>query len=876
MSFYSIDSTRVSHKEYWWGNRSPLVLIGWLTKWLRIRLPNSTDDPNVESTYPFIREALPDDVAIGFSPLVTTLQQLGFEEPVHHVIQDPGTSTTIHWATFRHSSGQHFARIHKRIWHQAQKSDRGTFVQFFTSYADGTFLCSSSGKPDLDAPPTVTMLRRRGMDPSRLWDEHLKVSGAQVGKEIISSSNTQDTLYAIERLHALLRDFHLARGVFKPRNEAERASDEAFTTRVAEANAGGMQYPEVLAELERLQTAKPGWGNAIVILIISIAMFVAAGTAYRNWEFTLLLIPILLFHESGHWVAMKVFGYRNLRMFFIPLFGAAVTGKHWNVPGWKKALVSLAGPVPGILLGVVLSIIGLVAHHPALTKASLFLLLINGFNLLPVLPLDGGHVLHTTLFCRNRYLDIAFRVMAILALLLLSVAGIGRFFMYIAIPMAIGLPIAFKVAKVTDKLRNASLPPPFPGEDKISIPTAELIITSLKAEMPAKTSNKVLAQQALTVFETLNAKPPGVLGTIGLLAVHGGAVVLTVICGFLLVLDKEGGGLKNFARAAIRQPQHNYACGNERHQPGKSVASAEPRNTIIATFPKRAEAEQAFKQLGTRLPAVGSLSLLGDSVLLSLPAADDAAREEWFNEVQSRSTNLFVALSNRPVNLSLMCVALNQAKASNIVSELSSYLDLAYFPELIPPWSSAAVGTQWEKHRSARQAWASIALKTTGIWKDAELKSISTKMSAAMRRGAQSDMEKLQKEHEAKQKELQTRAYEDLKAKGYDPELLDLHARLPRAGYTNRTERMELLSAIASRLGQVKAEATGKEVRQDAASAGQATNQGLLIRINWLAFKNPAEGLPALADWLCGKGCRDLKYDFESARFALDFLDDKE
>ena len=66
------------------------------------------------------------------------------------------------------------------------------------------------------------------------------------------------------------------------------------------------------------------------------------------------LIPILLFHEFGHYVAMRVFGYQDLRMFFIPLFGAAVSGRHYNVPGWKKAIVSLAGPVPGIGLGVAL------------------------------------------------------------------------------------------------------------------------------------------------------------------------------------------------------------------------------------------------------------------------------------------------------------------------------------------------------------------------------------------------------------------------------------------------------------------------------------------------------------------------------------------
>ncbi|HUR44999.1 MAG TPA: site-2 protease family protein [Candidatus Saccharimonadales bacterium] len=869
-TFYSIDSTRVSHKEYWWGNPSPLVLIGWITKWLRIRLPNSTDDPNTESTYPFICDSLPEQVLARFTPLTVAVEQLGFVEPVYHVIQDPGTSTTIYWATFRHANGQDFARIHQRIWHQAQKSDRGTFVQFFTSYSDGTFLVSSSGKPDLDTPPTVKMVRRPKMDSARLWQEHLKASESMGAKEVLLAATPNDTLYAIERLHVLLRDFNLARGVFRPRTQAELASDEAFKARVAEASAGGMQHPEVLAELERLQTTKPGWGNAIAILVISIVAFIAAGTARQSWEFTLLLIPILLLHEAGHWLAMKVFGYRNLRMFFIPLFGAAVTGKHWNVPGWKKALVSLAGPVPGILLGVVLTLVGFVIHNTILTKTSLFLLLINGFNLLPVLPLDGGHVLHATLFCRNRYLDIAFRLIAIVGLILLSIAGMGKFFMYIAIPMAISLPIAFKVGKVIDQMRKANLPPPFPGEDRIAVPTAEAIITALKEQMPAKTSNKVLAQQALTVFETLNAKPPGALGTIGLMTVHGGAVILTVLCAFLLILDKEGGGLKNFARAVARQPQHHYLCGNERHWAGKSFSNTEAKNTIVSTFQKRSEAERAFQRLSSRLPATAAVTLAGDSLLLMLPAGDEAAREQWYTEVQAHSTNLFVSLSNRPINLSLMCIAPTASTASNLVQELSGYLQLAYLPELIPPWSALAAGPEWNKHRTARQAWTAIGVQTADIWKSPELREFSRKIGAAVRRGSKPEMEKLQKEQQEKQKELEARAYTLLKAKGYDSDLLELHARVSTINYTNVGERTGLFQAVSSRLGRLSEKENEKAVRHEHASSGNAFNQGLILKINWLGFSHPAEGLPALSDWLCRQGCRDLKYDFESIMGGID------
>ena len=133
------------------------------------------------------------------------------------------------------------------------------------------------------------------------------------------------------------------------------------------------EYPEVLAELERMQTKKPSWRTTAWVLVGALVLFLAIGAAGWDWKFTLWIIPVLLFHEGGHWAAMRLFRYRNLRMFFIPLFGAAVTGQNWNVAGWKKALVSLAGPLPGIALGVVLGIAGLVLKrlleidfHPAI------------------------------------------------------------------------------------------------------------------------------------------------------------------------------------------------------------------------------------------------------------------------------------------------------------------------------------------------------------------------------------------------------------------------------------------------------------------------------------------------------------------------------
>src|SRR5437899_7342517 len=153
--FYQVDSTKVSLREYWWGSRSPLVIIGWILKWLRVRIPSSTDDANTDSTIPFVTPALPLEVQSLFAPLTQELSQLGFYDPVFHVIYDAGSSTTLYWATFLHTSGQHLARIHHRAWGRVVRPKPVLFPMFITGFTDGTFLVSSSGKPDMAAPETL-------------------------------------------------------------------------------------------------------------------------------------------------------------------------------------------------------------------------------------------------------------------------------------------------------------------------------------------------------------------------------------------------------------------------------------------------------------------------------------------------------------------------------------------------------------------------------------------------------------------------------------------------------------------------------------------------------------------------------------------------
>ena len=869
--FYEIDSTRVSLREYWWGTKSPLVIIGWLVKWLHIRIPSSTDDPNTDSTLPFVVEALPLEVAHGFEPVITEFMRLGFFHPVYYVIHDPGTRTTIYWAVFRHDSGNYFARIHQRIWQQAQKSDRGLFSMFFTAFADGTFLVSSSGKPDMAAPEAVQMNRRYRARTAALWEAHQPLTARLTDRRMIAPVRSQEDLVNLtEQHHRLVRDFHLARGVFRPRNPQEQARADAFNASVAQAKASGLEHAEILVEMQKLQEQKSGWAAAGWVLVISLILFLVLGAARWNWQFTLLIIPVLLFHECGHWAAMRLFHYRNLRMFFIPLFGAAVTGRNWNVPGWKKAIVSLAGPLPGIALGIFLGVAGLVSKKPLLNEAAFLLVFINGFNLLPVLPLDGGHVLHTILFCRNRWLDIVFRILAIGGLLLLSVAGLGKVFMYLAILMTIALPVAFKLARATDTLRQANLPPPSPDEDQIPTLTAQAIIQEVKEVFPKNTSNKLIAQHTLNVFETLNARPPGALGTIGLLLVHGGAFFLVVLFSMVLVIGRYG-ALGDFARAAARQPQHSFKCGNvQRWQGGKAQSDLSPaHNLVVVTFNRHDQATGEFARLTGQLPATGRLTLFGDSLLLALPVSDDDARETWFNEFQDANTNAFVAVSNQPVTVNLDFIAPSASVATNLTRELGDYLQASAEMHLIPPWSIEARKPEFEAARQARREWKQINLELARAMNDPALAAGNKKIIAAARRGAMTEVRRLEAEQQQLTRQLQAKTRERLKVAAtnrVEVVLIDLNAQLSELSYTNRSERTVLLHKVAASLGEVKYDGDRPAPGADAEGAGfgSVARHGLMVEMTWVRLNDPTISLPALTGWLCDHGCASIKYDLVS------------
>lgn len=159
---------------------------------------------------------------------------------------------------------------------------------------------------------------------------------------------------------------------------------------------------------------KPSKLGAWLPFLISLALF-AWATHATDPAGVGIIVAVLLFHELGHFVAMKAFGYTDVRMFFIPFFGAAVSGKAEGIAPWKRATVLLAGPAPGIVGAVVLLKLPLTggAWQAALVGTLLY---VNLFNLLPIVPFDGGKLFELIAFGRSAAVELVVVALSAIAL----------------------------------------------------------------------------------------------------------------------------------------------------------------------------------------------------------------------------------------------------------------------------------------------------------------------------------------------------------------------------------------------------------------------------------------------------------------------------
>ncbi len=123
---------------------------------------------------------------------------------------------------------------------------------------------------------------------------------------------------------------------------------------------------------------------------LSMIVSVAAYSWLFGWTFAVGFVLLIFVHEIGHVIVLRARGIKSGLPVFIPFLGAAVSMKERPKTVYDEALSGIAGPVFGSAAS---ALVWWRAHE----TGSTFLLalaytgfLLNLFNLLPVLPLDGG------------------------------------------------------------------------------------------------------------------------------------------------------------------------------------------------------------------------------------------------------------------------------------------------------------------------------------------------------------------------------------------------------------------------------------------------------------------------------------------------------
>lgn len=884
--FYRINFSRATWREYAFDTPWLLLPVVMLVKWFRIRGSGSTDDPPVESLAPFEVEeaALPSEVRERFGPLAQELAALGFGQPIYHQICHPLYFTHIYWATFLHPSGRAVARIHHRVWSQGAIHKSYLYPVFISSMADETFVVSSAGRPDLLTPASVSIVYEPGASAAKLWEHHQRrLDDLLPGRSVTVDTPAKQREW-IEKYHAALRDFHLNRGVFEPIGEAEQEK-LAAQGEAAQAKPTPPTVEEVvLARLERLPLKQPSWRNFFLVLAISFLLFLTVGIHDAPTKILWILAGVILFHELGHYLAMKCFGYRNLRMFFIPAIGAAVTGKHYNVSGWKKAVVALMGPIPGIVIGAGLGLAGIWWRRPLLTEIALLMVILNGFNLLPFLPLDGGWVVHAVLFCRHPLLDLIARALAIPILFGLALLG-DRWIALLGIPLLLNLPTSWRTARTAQRLRRKGISAVSPDALSISPATAKAILAELGAGKHNRRGANVLAQQVVSVFETLNARPPGVLASLALLGIHSAGFLGALVLAVVIALGQRG-GLNLFRRTVPEPPPYAYTSGQTKEWRGAAapVLSSPLSVTLVAHYADAQAAQAQFAAFSTELPGRATLRWFGQSLLLTLPEETEA--NQWRDRLQQQSRDVYLLSKGTPAYVRFACVFPSEEKAKQLQEELAAYFLCPSRELLLAPWSAAWQALprkDQERFRKARRTFSRLQNLKREVMKAPEVRA---HLSPVLAKPGQDSAQKLMAFRQAQDAE-EKRLLAGIVAEGeetVDHVMVELwqswmEALRQKIGVDDdankptekqkaeaREQRLKgLLQKMAERMGSLPL-TEGKPrpgTNTETTQIGFPLREGASVSIQAMIFRQLDRGLPAFAEWLGQQGGSHIHYGID-------------
>ncbi|CAH9063148.1 hypothetical protein PSECIP111854_03166 [Pseudoalteromonas sp. CIP111854] len=132
-----------------------------------------------------------------------------------------------------------------------------------------------------------------------------------------------------------------------------------------------------------------------------------AGYAWLfSWPFALMLVACLVIHEYGHVRAMQYFNIKTKGIYLIPFVGGLAVSDDKITTRWQDVVISLMGPAFGLITSVLGVVLYYATNMEIFAGVAVLSALLNLFNLLPILPLDGGHVLKSISFSMKSWVGL--------------------------------------------------------------------------------------------------------------------------------------------------------------------------------------------------------------------------------------------------------------------------------------------------------------------------------------------------------------------------------------------------------------------------------------------------------------------------------------
>jgi tetratricopeptide (TPR) repeat protein len=348
---------------------------------------------------------------------------------------------------------------------------------------------------------------------------------------------------------------------------------------------------DIRNELNALEEKETSIQKTLLSLATTILLFFALGLLRNPWRDILIIILVISVHELGHLTAMKLFGYKDLKMFFIPMFGAAASGKSFETSGSRKAIISLAGPVPGLLIGMLLGAVFITTNMELIRQLALYFIFINALNLLPFYPFDGGRFMHDILFCRNRYLDTIVKIATSAVFMVLAWLDNSFFWGFIGFIVLVTIPINLKLGRLAHELKDKF-------DSNLAIPLnqapaqiADAIFQKIKSAFPAAKKVNVIANYSNQLWERIHTQAPKGFITLLFLGGYSLALVISIFTYFgIYQYDNDISDTTATIEMDPSDPAAYYERGNRFLETGQYDEAIADFNKVLEIEPKHSDA----------------------------------------------------------------------------------------------------------------------------------------------------------------------------------------------------------------------------------------------------------------------------------------------